>query len=170
MTTFLLRTTAVRAARITRQVGESRLKLTKGNRQLAALAATSPSFTCHAVSHFQESDFSVITCVAAATLASIAFASTCNFVECESNNESSCSMLQPHRPPMHATDDSTTWSSWHHRLKAETTTLEQKYSVDFETVLGQGSYGCVHPACIKETGELVSTTLYYVFLPSLGAC
>ena len=34
--------------------------------------------------------------------------------------------------------------------------LEDKYTVDWETVLGEGAYGSVHPARLKSTGEKVA--------------
>lgn len=33
--------------------------------------------------------------------------------------------------------------------------LEDKYAVDWKTVLGEGAYGSVHPARLRSTGEKV---------------
>jgi hypothetical protein len=34
--------------------------------------------------------------------------------------------------------------------------LDDKYIVDWKTVLGEGAYGSVHPARLRATGEKVS--------------
>jgi hypothetical protein len=37
--------------------------------------------------------------------------------------------------------------------------LDDKYIVDWKTVLGEGAYGSVHPARLRATGEKVSAGL-----------
>jgi len=38
--------------------------------------------------------------------------------------------------------------------------LNDKYTVDWKTVLGEGAYGSVHPARVAATGEKVRTKIF----------
>ncbi|GKY91862.1 hypothetical protein MPSEU_000157800 [Mayamaea pseudoterrestris] len=148
MSCIILRT-VVRASRY--HARES-LKQARGVRSLASLAAaSSPSDASVALQgHFYESGSSnaTLACFAAATIASIALAGASD-AKCESLLEKSCISSSHH--------DDSVQSLLHHQPQLQSSeTLEHKYVVDFDTVLGQGSYGCVHPAYIKETGELVA--------------
>ena len=42
--------------------------------------------------------------------------------------------------------------------------LNDKYKVDWKTVLGEGAYGSVHPARIASTGEKVSAVAFNSFI------
>ena len=124
-------------------------------RPIAAMAASSSSLQpslggiggSSNTSHSRDLSMAYAAAAAIASLALVGSNTTTTRVECETKHNDVGGF---NRLPSNGSQS---------RPSITGPTLEKTYMVDFDSVLGQGSYGSVHPAIIKETGELVSNMM-----------